>query len=87
MENDFKLIDKGTFVMENIQISVICTSYNYEQYITKALDSIINQKTNFTFEIIVVDDCSTDSSRDILKTYQQQYPNLIRLFLMIKTKV
>lgn len=86
MENDFKLIDKGTFVMENIQISVICTSYNYEQYITKALDSIINQKTNFTFEIIVVDDCSTDSSRDILKTYQQQYPNLIRLFFNDKNK-
>ncbi|MBY5005382.1 glycosyltransferase [Streptococcus suis] len=72
--------------MEKIAVSVICTSYNYEQYISVALDSILKQKTNFTFEVIVVDDCSTDSSRTILETYQEQYPTYIRLFFNEKNK-
>ena len=58
--------------MEKIEISVICTSFNYERYIGHALDSIINQKTNFPFEIIVVDDCSTDNSRELLQTYKKE---------------
>ncbi|HFI0149475.1 TPA: glycosyltransferase family 2 protein [Streptococcus suis] len=72
--------------MEKIGVSVICTSYNYEQYISVALDSILKQKTNFDFEVIVVDDCSTDSSRTILEAYREQYPNSIRLFFNEKNK-
>ncbi|HFI0378921.1 TPA: glycosyltransferase [Streptococcus suis] len=72
--------------MEKVAVSVICTSYNYEQYISKALDSILNQKTDFIFEVIVVDDCSTDSSRTILEKFREQYPNYIRLFFNEKNK-
>lgn len=72
--------------MGKIAVSVICTSYNYEQYISVALDSILNQKTNFDFEIIVVDDCSTDNSRNLLVKYQEQYPTKIRLFFNEQNK-
>ncbi|MGV3354965.1 glycosyltransferase [Streptococcus orisratti] len=72
--------------MEKVAVSVICTSYNYEQYISVALDSILKQKTNFNFEVLVVDDCSTDSSRTILERYKEQYPNNIRLFFNDKNK-
>ncbi|HEM3696573.1 TPA: glycosyltransferase [Streptococcus suis] len=72
--------------MEKVAVSVICTSYNYEQYISKALNSILNQKTDFIFEVIVVDDCSTDSSRTILEKFREQYPNYIRLFFNEKNK-
>lgn len=79
-------LDNNEVSMEKIEISVICTSFNYERYIGHALDSIINQKTNFPFEIIVVDDCSTDHSRELLQTYKEKYPDLIRLFFNEKNK-
>lgn len=66
--------------MRGIKVSVICTSYNYAQYLPQALESFLAQKTDFPFEIIVVDDCSTDGSREILTSYAEQYPELFRLF-------
>lgn len=56
--------------MSNIEISVIVTVYNIEQYIGECLDSILQQKDS-NFEIICVDDASTDSSYDILKDYMK----------------
>ena len=49
-------------------ISVIFTSYNHKEYLEQALEAIINQ-TYTNFELIIVDDCSTDGSQDILKRY------------------
>ena len=57
-----------------VQVSVICVTYNHEKYIKEALDSILMQKTSFSFEIRVGEDCSTDSTRDILKEYEEKYP-------------
>ena len=65
---------------EKIKVSVICVTYNHEKYIRHALDSIVNQKTDFDFEILVGEDCSTDQTRDILREYEIQYPNLFRVF-------
>lgn len=60
-----------------IQVSVCVVTYNQEKYISECLDSLVNQKTDFKFEIIVGEDCSTDSTRDIIKQYAEKYPNLI----------
>ncbi len=65
---------------EEIKVSVICVTYNHEKYIRQALDSIVSQKTDFDFEILVGEDCSTDSTRDILKEYEKKYPNLFRMY-------
>lgn len=62
-----------------VKVSVIVITYNHEKYVSKALDSIINQSTNFNFEILVHDDCSTDKTIDILKQYEKKYPELIKL--------
>lgn len=64
--------------MENIEVSIICITYNQEKYIKKALDSFINQRTNFKYEIIVHDDASTDSTSLIIKEYEKKYPNIVR---------
>lgn len=63
-----------------IKVSVICTVYNKEKFLRKTLDSLVMQKTNFRYEIIVVDDVSTDGSRQIIDEYAEKYPNLIRSF-------
>lgn len=57
-------------------VSVICTSYNHELYIKNALDGFIMQKTNFSFEIIVHDDASTDGTADIVREYELKFPEL-----------
>lgn len=62
-----------------VSISVI--TYNQEQYIIETLDSIVSQKANFAFEIVVGDDCSTDKTREICLRYKNKYPDLIRLRL------
>ena len=56
-------------------ISVVFTSYNHIEFLKQALDSLINQ-TYKDIEIIIVDDCSTDNSQNILKEYEN-LPNVI----------
>ena len=52
-----------------MKISVIVTNYNYEKWLRRCVRSLINQ--NFDdYEIIIIDDCSTDNSRNILLEYQ-----------------
>ena len=65
----------------NIQVSVCLIAYNHERYIAQALDSILSQQTSFDFEVIARDDASTDRTADILRDYERQYPDKIRLVL------
>lgn len=59
-------------------VSVCCTTYNLVSYLPDTIDSILNQKTTFSYEIIIHDDASTDGTKDIIKTYAEKYPDLIR---------
>lgn len=63
---------------EDILVSVIVLTYNHEKYIAQALESIVTQKTDFPFEIIIGDDASTDRTAEIVCDYEKKYPNLIR---------
>jgi glycosyltransferase involved in cell wall biosynthesis len=54
-------------------ISIVIPTYNREKYIADAIDSIIAQ-TYSNWEIIIVDDCSTDNTRALVADYQTQYP-------------
>ena len=58
-------------------VSVVCLTYNQADYIEECLISLISQKTTFSYEIIVHDDCSLDGTREIVERYVRQYPNLI----------
>jgi len=60
-------------------ITVCITSYNQRQYIIEAIESVLNQSL-IPFEIIVVDDCSTDGSKQIIQNYAKKYPKLIKPF-------
>ena len=65
-----------------MKVSVLVTTYNLENYIAETLDSILEQVTDFSFEILVGDDGSADRTVEIIRKYQQQYPERIRLFQM-----
>lgn len=60
-------------------ISVIVPIYNVEEYLAECLDSIVSQ-TKQDFEVIMVDDGSTDSSGEIAKSYAEKYPNFHYLY-------
>src|SRR5437762_2491810 len=64
-----------------MEVSVLLTTYNHEKYIAQALDSVLMQETNFDFELVILEDCSTDSTRDIVLAYQKKHPRKIRLRL------
>jgi glycosyltransferase involved in cell wall biosynthesis len=64
-----------------MKVSVMLITYNHENFIAQALDSVLMQQTNFDYEIIISEDCSTDGTRDIVKEYQKTYPEKIRLLL------
>lgn len=56
-------------------------TYNHAKYIATCLDSLIKQKTNFDFEILIAEDESSDGTREICKKYAYKYPDKIRLLL------
>src|SRR5690554_1032835 len=61
----------------DIKVSVCVVTYNQEKYIAECLQSLVDQVTDFPFEIIVGEDCSTDNTRSIVDEYSQKYPSLI----------
>ena len=60
-------------------ISVVMTSYNYGEYISKAIDSVLAQ-TFSDLELIIVDDASEDNSRDIIRSYMNKYARIKAIF-------
>ena len=60
------------------KVLIKCFTYNQEKYIEDALKGFVRQKTNFPFCAIVVDDCSTDGTAEIIKRYEREYPDVIK---------
>lgn len=59
-------------------VSVWMVAYNQEKYVGQALDSILTQKVNFPYEIIIGEDCSTDATRSIIEKYAADYPDIVK---------
>ena len=67
-------------------VSVSVIAYQHEKYIKKCLDGILMQKTDFSFEILIGEDDSSDDTRKICIEYAKEYPTMIRLFLHSRKK-
>ena len=59
-------------------VSVCIITYNQESYIRQAIESVLMQKVNFPWEIIIADDCSKDKTREIILEYKDRFPDLIK---------
>lgn len=64
-----------------MKLSVCIFAYNHESYIAEAIESVLQQVTDFDYEIVIGEDCSSDSTRNIVKYYQNKYPQQIRALL------
>jgi glycosyltransferase involved in cell wall biosynthesis len=62
--------------MINMMLSVCMITYNQEEFIDEAIESVLMQQTNFTFELVIGEDFSTDNTRKICEEYQAKYPKL-----------
>jgi len=60
------------------KVSIVCFSYNQEDYIEDTIRSFLMQKTTFPVDIIINDDCSSDNTPNIIKKYQKLYPKIIK---------
>lgn len=64
-----------------VRVSICMVAYNHERYIAQAIESVLAQSTNFDFEVVVGEDCSTDQTREILLRLAAEHPQKIRLRL------
>ena len=63
--------------VDDVVVSVVVVSYNHEKFIEKAMRSILSQKTNYRYELIVGDDASIDKSPCIIKKIADEYPHIV----------
>lgn len=63
--------------MQDVLVSIVCNTFNHEEYIEDAINGFLMQKTNFKYEILIHDDASTDKTVKIIKEYQSKFPDLI----------
>jgi len=62
----------------SVTVSILCLAYNHGKYIRQSLESMVNQKTDFDFEILIHDDASTDDTADIIREFQEKYPEIVK---------
>jgi glycosyltransferase involved in cell wall biosynthesis len=62
-------------------VSVAVITYNHEQFIAQAIESVLIQETAFVVELVIGEDCSTDGTRRIVQTYAEKYPIIIHALL------
>ncbi len=65
----------------SVELSVLVMTYNHAGFIAQALDSALAQRTDFSFEILISEDCSTDGTREAVIEYAERHPGKIRLLL------
>ncbi len=67
-------------------VSIHLITYQHASYISQCLENLLNQETQFEYEIVIGEDASTDGTRDICKKYAERHKDRIRLFLRNRTE-
>ena len=58
-------------------VSVCIITFNQDKYIAQTLESVFSQEVNFNYEVIIYDDCSTDSTPSIINKFIKEFPNQV----------
>lgn len=67
-------------VLRHCKLSIVVTVYNNDKFIERCINTIISQKADFPFEILIGDDASTDQTLYIAEKLKKKYPEIIKLF-------
>jgi glycosyltransferase involved in cell wall biosynthesis len=65
--------------MSSPLVSVNMITYNHAPFIAQAIEGVLSQLTNFKFELLIGEDCSTDGTQSIVMDYAHRYPDFIRV--------
>lgn len=76
----------GAEKQETVMVSICRITYNQEEYIRDALDGFLSQDTDFSYEVLIHDDASTDGTADIIREYARQYPEIIKPILQTENQ-
>lgn len=77
-KTEFEILERWQGRIEHPVVSICCTTYNHEKYISDALDGFLMQETDFPFEVIIRDDASLDNTSKIIKMYEDKFPAIIK---------
>jgi len=64
-----------------VKVSVLMITYNQDQFIGQAIESVLSQQVDFEYELVIGEDCSTDRTREIVASFGAKFPDRIRLLL------
>lgn len=73
--------------MQHLKLSILITTHDNEKEIARCLDSVLDQKINFPFEILVSDDSSTDGTMRILRKYEKEHKDILRIYTVCSDEV
>ncbi|MFT5251374.1 MAG: glycosyltransferase involved in cell wall biosynthesis [Flavobacteriales bacterium] len=73
--------------MNNIAVSIFILTYNQEQFIAQTIESILSQKTNFNFQLVIGEDCSSDNTRTICEQYVHDYGDKVKLLPALHSNI
>jgi len=76
-KTEIEIMEQWKTSYTNPLVSMCCITFNHEKFIAQALDSMLTQETDFPFEIIIRDDCSTDGTRNIIQEYTEKFPHIV----------
>lgn len=67
-------------------VTIICNTYQHRAFIADAIEGFLIQETTFPVEILIHDDASTDGTTEIIKSYENKYPNLIKPIYQVENQ-
>lgn len=76
--NELEVSDENKLKVDPL-VSVLMITYNHGDYLADAIEGVISQRSDFSFELIIGEDASNDTTRDIALEYQKRYPEIIRV--------
>ncbi len=60
-------------------VSVVMLTYNHSEYIARAIEGVLMQRTDFSIELLIGEDCSSDGTREIARSYERLHPATVRV--------
>ena len=77
--NNYRIIESS--LSEIPMVSVAMVTYNHQDFIGEAIESVLMQETTFNVELVIAEDYSTDKTREIVLDYQSRFPDQIKVIL------